>query len=134
VAFTFLWRGRQATYPVHAAAQPETAAPAAAVPETKPPVQPVAAPTPAPAPAPAASPVAVVEKPAAAPVVSAPAPAPALKLQAIFYSPGHSSAMINGKTVRVGDNFRGFRVAALTQTSATLVSATQTNVMTLEQD
>jgi hypothetical protein len=60
--------------------------------------------------------------------------APSLKLQAIFYAPGHSSAIISGKTVHAGDTFKGYRVAAITQTSATLVSATQTNVMTLEQD
>ena len=58
---------------------------------------------------------------------------PQLKLQAIFYAPGHSSAMINGKTVKTGDVYKGFRVTAITQTSATLVSATQTNVMTLEE-
>ena len=98
----------------------------AVVAETKPPVQQVTTPAIAPA-----APVAVVaEKPAPVPVVSA----PPLKLQAIFYAPGHSSAIISGKTVHAGDTFKGYRVAAITQTSATLVSATQTNVMTLEQD
>jgi hypothetical protein len=128
VALTFLWHGWQETSPVHAAALPKPAAPVVAVAETKPRVQPVAAPAPALAP-----PVAVVpEKPAPVPVVSA--PAPELKLQAIFFAPGHSSAIISGKTVHAGDNFKGFRVAAITQTSTTLVSATRTNVMTLEQD
>jgi hypothetical protein len=56
-----------------------------------------------------------------------------LKLQAIFFAPGHSSAIISGKTVRVGTLLKGFRVTAISETSATLVSATQTNVMTLEQ-
>jgi len=96
-------------------------------PETKPPVQQVPAPTPTPA-----APVAVTEKPAPASVISA--PAPQLKLQAIFYAPGHSSAIISGKTVHAGDNFKGFRVAAIAQTSATLVSATETNVMTLDPE
>jgi len=102
-------------------------APAVAAPETKPPAQPIAVTAPAPAP-----PVAAVEKPAPAPMVAA--PAPELRLQAIFYAPGHSSAIISGKTVHAGDTFKGYRVTAITQTSATLVSATQTNVMTLEQD
>jgi hypothetical protein len=127
MALSVLWRGWQETNPVHAAIQPKTAAPAAVVPETKPPVQQVAALAQAPAtPAPASA------KPAPAPAVSA--PIPVLKLQAIFFAPGHSSAIISGKTVHAGDNFKGFRVAAITQTSATLVSATQTNVMTLEPD
>jgi hypothetical protein len=55
------------------------------------------------------------------------------KLQAIFFVPGHSSAIISGKTVRAGDKVLGFRVAVIDRSSATLVSATQTNVMTLEQ-
>jgi hypothetical protein len=107
--------------------KPET--PVVALPESKPPIQYAAAAAPAPATSPA---VVVVEKPASAPVASA--PAPVIKLQAIFFSPGHSSAMISGKTVHVGDNFKGFRIAAITQTSATLVNVTQTNVLTLEQD
>jgi MSHA biogenesis protein MshK len=81
------------------------------------------------------APVAVVaEKPVATPAPVVRTPEPALKLKAIFYSPGHSTAIINGKTVKAGDVYKGFRVAAITQTSATLVSATQTNVMTLEPD
>ena len=124
-----VWQNRQKAEARQPLAEPKPAAPVATIPETKPPVQPTVAPAPAPVPA---APAVATETPAPAPVVSA--PAPQLKLQAIFYAPGHSSAIINGKTVRVGDNFRGFRVAALTQTSATLVSATQTNVMTLEQE
>ena len=106
---------------------PKPAAPAA-VPAAKP-VE-VAVSTPAPvAPAPA-----VAEKAASAPAPVASNPEPTLKLKAIIYSPGHSTAIINGKTVKAGDVYKGFRVAAITQTSATLVSATQTNVMTLEPD
>jgi len=104
----------------------KTATPAVRAPETKSPVPQVTTPAVAPA-----APVAVVaEKPTPVPVVSA----PSLKLQAIFYAPGHSSAIISGKTVHAGDTFKGFKVAAITQSSATLVSATQTNVMTLEPD
>jgi hypothetical protein len=76
----------------------------------------------------------VIEKSSPAPASIVSAPEPVLKLKAIFYSPGHTTAIINGKTVKAGDVYKGFRVAAITQTSATLVSATQTNVMTLEPD
>jgi len=126
-ALILILQGRQKTEARQPMVEPKPTAPVVAAPEIKPALQQVAVTTPAPA-----APVAVVEKPAPVPVASA--PAPALKLQAIFFVPGHSSAMVSGKTVRVGDNFKGFRVAAITQTSATLVSATQTNVMTLEQD
>jgi hypothetical protein len=123
-----IWKNRQKTEARQPMVEPKPATPAVAAQETKPPVEPVTAPAPAPP-----APVAVVaEKPAPTPVVSA--PAPPLKLQAIFYAPGHSSAIISGKTVHAGDNFKGFRVAAITQTSATLISATQTNVMTLETE
>jgi hypothetical protein len=118
---------RQKTEARQSVPEPRQAAPVVTVPEAKPPAAPVVAPAPAPA-----SPVAIAEKPAPAPVVTA--PAPQFKLQAIFYAPGHSSAIISGKTVHAGDSFKGYRVAAITQTSATLVNATQTNVMTLEQD
>jgi len=65
-------------------------------------------------------------------VVPAPAPV-SLKLQAIFFVPGRSSAIINGKTVRAGDTIQGFRVTAINQNSATLISYTATNVMKLEE-
>jgi hypothetical protein len=119
-------QGRQKSETRHPMVGAKTTNPAVSAPETKPPVQQVTIPAPAPV-----APVAVVaEKPTPVPVVSV----PPLKLQAIFYAPGHSSAIISGKTVHAGDTFKGYRVAAITQTSATLVSATQTNVMTLEQD
>ena len=121
-------QNRQKTEARQSLSQPKQETPAVIAAETKPAAQPVSAPAPA-----TVAPVAVIaEKPAPAPVAMA--PAPELKLQAIFYAPGHSSAIISGKTVHPGDNFKGFRIAAITQTSATLVSATQTNVMTLEQD
>jgi hypothetical protein len=104
---------------------PVVAAPVVATPVTKPSTQ-VTVATPA-------APVAPTPAPVVAPVSPAIAPVPELKLQAIFFSPGHSSAIISGKTVRVGNTLKGFRVAAITEVSATLVSATQTNVMTLEQ-
>jgi len=116
-----IFHGRQKTEARQTTVDPKPAAPVVAVAETKPPIQQVATPAPAPT-----APM-VAEKPA-------PAPAPVLKLQAIFFAPGHSSAIISGKTVRAGESFKGFRVASITQTSATLVSATQTNVMTLKTE
>jgi hypothetical protein len=41
--------------------------------------------------------------------------------------------MINGKNVFVGDKVGEFRVAEITRDSATLISATQTNILTFEQ-
>jgi hypothetical protein len=129
VALVVVLQNRQKTIAREAAVQPLQPAPVAAVQKTTPPVQPAAAPVAAPSVT-----AAVAEKPAPAPAPAQRTPEPPLKLQAIFYSPGRSSAMINGKSIKVGDVYKGFRVAAITQTSATLVSATQTNVMTLEQD
>lgn len=97
---------------------PETKATPPAAPKIAPPVQ-IAA-------------VAPTPTPPAAPVPALP-PVEPLKLQAIFFAPGHSSAIINGKTVFAGETFKGYRVADIAETSATLVSATETNVMRLDQ-
>jgi hypothetical protein len=116
-----LWLARQkpADIPIEA----KTSAPASPLPMTKPPVQTAAVSVPA-----------VVAVPAAVQRIAPATPAVTpLKLQAIFYVPGRSTAIINSKTVRMGDTLRGFRVAIIDRTSATLVSATETNVMTLEQ-
>jgi hypothetical protein len=126
IALLLVWKNQKKTTAREVAAPGKPAAPVNTIAETKPvatvTVAAPAPPTPAtPTPAPAV----------VAPVASA--PAPELKLQAIFFAPGHSSAIISGKTVRVGNIFKGYRVAAITELSATLVSATQTNVMTLEQ-
>lgn len=64
------------------------------------------------------------------PAVTAPS-APVTKLQGILYSGHGSSAMISGQTVMAGDEVNGYRVAAISQRSVTLVSATQTNVLSL---
>jgi len=118
----FVWQNRQKTAAREPAAEPKPAAPIPVVSQPKPPVQPVAISTPAPvAPAP--------KTPVPVPIASA----PPLKLQAIFFAPGRSTAIINGKTVRVGNTFRGYRVMAITESSATLASGTETNVMTLDQ-
>jgi hypothetical protein len=41
-------------------------------------------------------------------------------LQGIFYRPGASSAILDGKTVRVGDQFRQYRVKAISKNTVTL--------------
>ena len=56
--------------------------------------------------------------------------APAPKLQSLFFNPTRPSAVISGHIVFVGDKLGNFRVAAITRSSATLVSATETNILT----
>ncbi len=95
----------------------------------------VAAPKPAPVSAPAQSPVtasAPIPAPEPAPIVVPPPPSP-VRLQAIFYSPGHSTAIINGKTLSVGETLKEYRVIAITPSSATLISTTVTNVLKLSE-
>lgn len=61
-------------------------------------------------------------------------PKPALpKLQGIVFDPKRPSAVISGKTLFVGERIGGFRLAAITQESVTLVGGGQTNILTLEQ-
>jgi hypothetical protein len=69
------------------------------------------------------------------PVVAVTPPKPALpKLQAIVYNPKRPSVMLSGKTLWVGDKIGEYRVRAIDQESVTIVSATQTNVLTLESN
>jgi|ERR1022692_339475 hypothetical protein len=68
-----------------------------------------------------------------APVVEAASPKPApLKLQAVFFTPPRSLAIINGQRVYVGDSVRELQVVAIGSTSATLIGPNQTNFLTLE--
>ncbi len=78
---------------------------------------------------PVAPPATVAAPPPVAPL-SAPATAPALvplnppdapKLQGIFYSPAASTAIVDGKTVRLGDHFLQYRVTEITRSTVTLV-------------
>ncbi len=63
-----------------------------------------------------------------------PSAKPALpKLQGIVFNPRRPSAVINGKTLFLGDRVAGFRVVAIGPDSATLVSGGQTNVLMLEE-
>jgi len=121
MSFLFVWQTRQQV--------------SATEPKAK--IQPTTPANPAPRPvtvALAAPKSPVVLKPAVA-ATNAPviAPEPAPKLQAIFFAPGHSTAIIGGKTVRPGDIIKSFRVAAITQSSVTVMSRTQTNVLVLKQ-
>ena len=65
---------------------------------------------------------------------SSPAPKPApLKLQGILFDPAHPAAMISGRTLFIGDKLGEWRVVAISQESATLVNAGQTNLLALPQ-
>ncbi len=68
------------------------------------------------------------------PVLAVTPPKPALpKLQAIIYNPNRPSVMIGGKSLFIGDRLGEFRVRAIDQETVTLVSASQTNVLTLPE-
>lgn len=73
---------------------------------------------------------------APAPAVVAPVPEPAPvkpppKLQGIVFNPRRPSALIDGKTVFVGDRVGEFRVIAITASTATLATKGVTNVLSL---
>ena len=72
------------------------------------------------------------DAPAASEKPPAPKPAP-LKLQGILFHPAHPAVMIGGKTLVIGDKLGEWRVVAISQESATLVNACQTNLLTLPQ-
>ncbi len=62
-----------------------------------------------------------------------PTPAAPPKLQGIVWDPRRPSAVINGRTLFVGDRFAEFRVRTISPDTVTLVSKTQTNLLQLEQ-
>ena len=68
-----------------------------------------------------------------APALTQPVPTPPapLKLQAIVFNPAEPSAIINGKTLFVGDYIREFQVLAISQASATLADGSHTNILRL---
>lgn len=103
-------------------------------PRTNAPSQPAPAPTP---------PVTVAEPSPAAPAMVEnlePAvaageslkPAP-LKLQGIFFNPKNPSAVVNGKTVYLGERVGGFFVLAMSPSSVTFANSTTTNVLSLSE-
>ncbi len=55
------------------------------------------------------------------------------KLQGISFHPSRPLAVVNGKTVVIGDRVGGFRVLAITRSSVILGSATATNVLSLSE-
>ena len=59
-------------------------------------------------------------------------PAPSLRLQGIFYRPSKPSAVINSKTVYVGDAIAGGKVQSITRNSVTLIVEGETKVLTLQ--
>jgi hypothetical protein len=67
------------------------------------------------------------------PALALPPKAPELKLQGIFFNPRSPSAVVNGRTVYVGDKVSGFRVFAITPQTVALGNGTQTNVLSLSQ-
>jgi len=108
---------------VAAAAAPKT------IPAPEPPTAPAAVP---------ANPVAATKTNSLLPATNAvvaelPAPKPVTpRLQAVFFDPRRPSAIINGKTLFVGDRTGEFRVTAIRQDSATLAGTNQTLVLTME--
>jgi hypothetical protein len=59
-------------------------------------------------------------------------PAP-LKLQGIFFNPKNPSAVVNGKTVYLGERVAGFFVLAMSPSSVTFANSTATNVLSLSE-
>ena len=102
----------------------------ASVPWSPPVVPPTAAPKPAKVPSretPNPGPIARTT-PATAP---APTSFPSLTLQGIYYRPTRPAAVINARTVYVGDRVLGFSVTAITKNALTLSSAAETKVLSL---
>jgi len=67
------------------------------------------------------------------PTEVAPPKPPPLKLQGVVFDPKRPSAVINGRTVFVGDRVREMRVAAITVNSAILVGSGRTNVLSMAE-
>lgn len=68
--------------------------------------------------------------PVAAVIPEPPKPAP-MKLQGIFFNPQNPSAVVSGRSVYLGDRVNGYRVMGISPVAVTLVSATETNVLSL---
>jgi type II secretory pathway component PulC len=86
---------------------------------------------------PAPTPPAPVE--VAAPEVIGPAaiaadvPKPVIILQGVVNDPKHPWAIVNGKTVYLGDNVEGMRVTTISRSSITLIGNGQTNIVYVGQ-
>jgi hypothetical protein len=68
----------------------------------------------------------------AAPPIPEPTAAPTFKLQGIFYRPSHPSAVVNTKTVYIGDLILGGKVRAIDRQSVTIDIGGTTQVLTLQ--
>ena len=79
---------------------------------------------PAPASAPTNPPIATADPP--------PPSFPSVRLQGVFFRLTHPQAMINSKTVSVGDKIANTKVIAITRDSVTLQWNGETKVLTLE--
>jgi hypothetical protein len=58
---------------------------------------------------------------------------PEPRLQGILFATTRPCAILNGKTVFVGDQINEFRVTVISKDSVTLQSATETKVLSLSQ-
>jgi hypothetical protein len=76
-------------------------------------------------------PVSAAKSPVKAPPETASTVPKGIRLQGIVFDPIRPSAMINGKTLFVGEMFGEFRLVAVDRGSATLVAGGQTNLLTL---
>ena len=70
--------------------------------------------------------------PVIAAITEAIKPSP-LKLQGIFFNPGNPSAIVNDRTVYLGDRVNGFRLLAISPVAVTFANATATNVLSLSE-
>ena len=144
VALLFFWqwtRGRSDFVPqARALTPPPALVQPIASPQPPPPAPApqasVAAPDPTPAPVPLAA--AAPETNSAAPTTIAalaaePPKPPPLRLQAIVYNPKRPSAVINGKTLFLGEKIGDARLVAIDQESATLLCGGKTNTLTLAE-
>jgi len=66
-------------------------------------------------------------------VATAPPKPPEPKLQGILFDAARPCAIVNGRTVYVGDYVGGFRVAAISQAGVKLQNETETNVLSLSR-
>jgi len=71
------------------------------------------------------------KSPVKAPPETVPTLPKGIRLQGIIFDPVRPSAMINGRTVFVGEMYGEFRLAAVDRSSATLVGGGQTNMLNL---
>jgi hypothetical protein len=81
--------------------------------------------------APTPNPVPAVGAPTA-PVATTGATTKGPKLQGIFYSATNPSAIINGKSVKVGDEVEGLKVLAITRQSVRVQTGAETRELTMK--